>query len=100
MKECANEQVRLNQIIGRNIKFYREVYNLKNRDKEKMTQALLAKKVGVSTPLIGSLESENSSQGISVYNLYKISKVLEVPVEKFYETPVVVQIGEDLKITS
>lgn len=100
MKKCTNEQERLNQIIGRNIKFYREVYNLKNRGAEKMTQAKLAKEVGVSTPLIGSLESENSSQGISVYNLYKISKVLGVPVEKFYEIPVVEQIGEDLKITN
>ena len=100
MKSCANEQERLNQIIGRNIKFYREIYNLKNVGKEKMTQALLAKKVGVSTPLIGSLESENSSQGISVYNLYKISKVLGVPVEKFYETPIIEQIGEDIKITN
>ena len=100
MKKCTNEQERLNQIIGRNIKFYREIYNLKNTGKEKMTQALLAKKVGVSTPLIGSLESENYCQGISVYNLYKISKVLGVPVEKFYETPVVEQTGEELKIAS
>jgi len=100
MKKCTNEQERLNQIIGRNIKFYREVYNLKSRGTEKMTQAKLAKEVGVSTPLIGSLESENSSQGISVYNLYKISKVLGVPVEKFYETPVVEQIGENLKVTN
>ncbi len=100
MKKCANEQERLNQIIGRNIKFYREFYNIKHSGKEKMTQALLAKKVGVSTPLIGSLESDNSSQGISVYNLYKISMVLGVPIEKFYETPVIEQIGEDLKITN
>lgn len=62
MKKCANEQERLNQIIGRNIKFYREVYNIKNIGKEKMTQATLAKKVGVSTTLIGSLESENSAR--------------------------------------
>ena len=100
MKKETNEQERLNQMIGRNIKFYREIYNIKNTGKEKMTQALLAKKVGVSTPLIGSLESANSSQGISVYNLYKISKVLGVPIEKFYETPVIEQIGNELKITS
>lgn len=100
MKKETNEQERLNQMIGRNIKFYREIYNIKNSGKEKMTQALLAKKVGVSTPLIGSLESANSCQGISVYNLYKISKVLGVPIEKFYETPVIEQIGDELKITS
>ena len=100
MKKDANEQEKLNQIIGRNIKFYREIYNIKNNGKEKMTQALLAKKIGVSTPLIGSLESANSSQGISVYNLYKISKVLNVPVDKFYEIPVIEQIGDDLKITN
>jgi len=61
--------------IGKNIKKYR---NLNNK---KLTQKELAKKVGVCTSLIGSLESNKINQGISVYNLYKISKVLEIPIE-------------------
>ena len=64
-------------LIGNNIKKYR---------KEKgLTQKELANLVKVATPLIGSLESKNIIQGISIYNLYKISMVLEVPVNKFFE---------------
>lgn len=95
MNKILNEQDRLNQIIGRNIKFYRELYNINNS--EKMTQAKLAKLIGVSTPLIGLLESNNTTQGISTYNLYKISKVLNVSIDKFYDTPVIETIIDDLK---
>ncbi len=95
MNKILNEQDRLNQIIGRNIKFYRELYNINNS--EKMTQAKLAKLIGVSTPLIGLLESNNTTQGISTYNLYKISKVLNVSIDKFYDTPVIETIVDDLK---
>lgn len=58
---------------------------LYNIDKGKLTQSDLAKKIGVSTPTIGLLESNKSSQGISIYNLYKISQVLNVPINKFFE---------------
>ena len=95
MNKTLNEQDRLNQIIGRNIKFYRELYNINN--KEKMTQARLAKIIGVSTPLIGSLESDNTTQGISTYNLYKISKALKVPIEKFYDIPIMETIVDELE---
>ena len=67
----------LNKIIGRNIKKYRK------ENKQKLTQKELAKKVGVCTSLIGSLESNNINQGISVYNLYKISEALNIPIDKF-----------------
>ena len=68
-------EITLNKIIGKNIKKYRSLSN------EKLTQKELAKKVGVCTSLIGSLESNKINQGISIYNLYKISKVLKVPIE-------------------
>lgn len=71
----------LNKIIGKNIRKYRSLYNLKN----KLTQQELAKKIGVSTSLIGSLESNKTNQGISIYNLYKISKILKVPLSSFLE---------------
>ena len=50
-----------------------------------MTQAQLAELADVSTALIGNLESEHIDQGISVFTLWKISKVLNVPVEKFFD---------------
>ena len=69
-------------IIGNNIKYYRKLYNL---TKGKMTQAKLAELVNVSTALIGNLESEHIDQGISVFTLWKISKALDVPIEKLFE---------------
>lgn len=69
-------------IIENNIKYYRKLYNL---TKGKMTQAKLAELVNVSTALIGNLESENIEQGISVFTLWKISKALDVPIEKLFE---------------
>ena len=72
-------EITLNKIIGKNIKKYRSLSN------EKLTQKELAKKVGVCTSLIGSLESNKINQGISIYNLYKISKVLKVPIENLLQ---------------
>ena len=68
--------------VGSNIKRYRLLYNINVGD---LKQKDLAKKVGVSTALIGGLESKNMTQGISLYNLYKISEVLGVPINKFFE---------------
>ena len=73
----------LNKIIGKNIRKYRLIYNAYN--KNKLTQAGLASKIGAKTPLIGALESDNNNMGVSIYNLYMISKVLNVPIEKFFE---------------
>ena len=69
-------------VIGQNVKYYRKLYNL---NKGKMTQENLAELVDVSTALIGNLESEKISQGISVITLWKISQVLEVPIEKLFD---------------
>ena len=67
------------KIIGNNIKKYR------NLSKEKLTQANLAELVGVKRSLIGAVESENNKTCISVFNLYKISKALNVRIDKFFE---------------
>lgn len=67
--------------IGYNIRYYRKVFSL---NKQELTQKKLAKLANVSTSLIGNLESKNTFQGISVYNLYKISKILDVPLENFF----------------
>ncbi len=68
-------------IIGSNIKYYRKLYSI---TKSEITQQELANRINVSTSLIGNLESKNTYQGISVYNLYKISKILEVPIDNFF----------------
>lgn len=72
----------LYNLIGKNIKYFRKLYNL---EVGKMTQENLAELVDVSTALIGNLESEKISQGISVYTLYKISEALNTPIEKFFK---------------
>ena len=71
----------LYSIIGKNIRYYRKLYSINKND---LTQEKLAELVNVSTALIGNLESKKTYQGISIYNLYKISKVLEVPIESFF----------------
>ena len=75
--------VELKKLVGRNVRKYRLLYNAYN--KEKLTQKGLASKIGAKTPRIGALESDNNNMGISIYNLYMISKVLNVPIEKFFE---------------
>ena len=75
-------EIELNKIIGKNVKKYRLLYNV---NISKMTQKDLAKKIGVGISTIGNLESPNVTQGISIYNLYKISKTLDVPINKFFE---------------
>ena len=75
--------VEFKKILGRNVRKYRLIYNAYNKDK--LTQKGLASKIGAKTPLIGALESENNNMGVSIYNLYMISKVLNVPIEKFFE---------------
>lgn len=70
------------KIIGKNIKYYRKLYNL---EKGKMTQEKLAELTDVSIALIGNLESEKIDQGISVFTLWKISKALEIPIENLFD---------------
>ena len=57
------------KVIGKNIKYYRSLYNL---EKGKMTQEKLAELADVSTALIANVESD------------KISKALEIPVENLF----------------
>ena len=71
----------LYMIIGKNIRYFRKLYSL---NKNELTQEMLAEIANVSTSLIGNLESKKTYQGISIYNLYKISKILEVPIEDFF----------------
>ena len=80
MKNLESDQ--LFKSIGSNVKYYRKLYNL---TKGKITQENLAELVDVSTALIGNLESDKISQGISVLTLWKISKTLEISVEDLFD---------------
>ena len=60
-------------IIGQNIKKYRNEYNKKYG---KMTQELLAEKLNTSVSFISKLESKRTYQNISIPTLYKISIIL------------------------
>ena len=71
---------KLNKTIGKNVRKYRLIYNANGGE---MTQRELASKVGVSVSMIGALESKKVNQGISLFTLYKISKVLNVSLEEF-----------------
>ena len=72
----------INERVGKNIRKYRLLYSA---TKHNLTQSDLAEKVGVSVSLIGGMESKNINQGISIYNLFKISEVLDTPIDKFFE---------------
>lgn len=80
MKNLESDE--LFKIIGSNVKYYRKLYNL---NKGKMTQEDLAELADVSTALIGNLESEKISQGISVLTLWKISRILEISVDDLFD---------------
>ncbi len=71
----TNEELKM--IIGNNIKKYRK--------KNGLTQDELASLIGCTTALIGALESSKMCQGVSVYNLYKISRVLNVSIDKLFK---------------
>lgn len=77
----TDEQNKLFDIIGKNTKFYRNLYSLK---KKKMTQENLAEIINMSVSIIGNLESSKVKQGISLYTLWQISNALEVPIQNFF----------------
>ena len=80
MEEITSAE--LFKVIGKNIKYYRKLYNLKIG---KMTQEDLAEIVDVSTALIGGLGSDKINQGISVFNLWKISNALQISIDKLFD---------------
>ena len=73
----------LYRIIGKNIKKYRLKYNEINNTH--ITQEDLAEAINVSVSLISSLESNKINKGISINNLYKISIVLNTPIDYFFK---------------
>lgn len=84
MEYNKNEELQLYRNIGNNIKYYRLLYSI---NKGKLTQERLAEKIDVSTAFIGNLESNKIKQGLSVYTLYKLSKVLNVSIDDLVAEP-------------
>lgn len=76
------EEKELNKIIGKNIKKYRNKCFINGK---KLSQETLAEIINVSVSLISNIESNKSDKGISLTNLYKISVVLNVPINKLFE---------------
>lgn len=62
-------------LIGQNIRIFRKLNNLTISD--------LSKKLGVKSVSLSYYE--RGLQAISAANLYKISEILNVPIEKFYK---------------
>ena len=61
-------------------------YNvIKYRKINGITQEQLAVDIGVSPEFIRKFESTRGSEGLSLLSLYKISLVLNVPIDKFFE---------------
>lgn len=65
------------EIVARNIKKYRK--------EKKITQAILAEKVGVSHEFIRRIESKKGIKTFSVATIYKISLVLDITIDKLFE---------------
>lgn len=81
MKLYLNEQKNeIFCVIGKNVKFYRNAYNLAHPN-ESITQAKLAELVGITTTQIANLENE-TGKGVSVPVLYNIATVLEVSLDR------------------
>jgi transcriptional regulator with XRE-family HTH domain len=64
-------------IICQNIKKYRNLKNIRLMD--------LAEAIGVTPDHLKRMEAENDRNNISLITLYKISVVLDVSIDKFFE---------------
>ena len=78
-------EIKLNKHIRQKLKYYRALYNLDKSRNDKITQEKLAEMTELSTSLIGGMESEREYQGCSIYSLWKISKILGISMDKFFE---------------
>ena len=59
---------------------------IKYRKISGITQEQLALDIGVSPEFIRKFESTKGSEGLSILSLYKISVVLDVSIDKFFES--------------
>lgn len=67
----------LNIIISKNVRKYRKLAGI--------TQEQLAIDIGVSVDYLRRFETQEGKEGMAIKTLYRISVVLETPINKFLE---------------
>ena len=77
MKKNYNFDPKFRTVICQNVKKYRNEKNIKLMD--------LAEAVGVTPDHLKRIEAKNDRDNISLTLLYKISIVLDVRIDKFFE---------------
>lgn len=77
MKEYPEYNENIKSIICKNVKRYRQEKGVRIMD--------LAEKIEVSVEHLKRIESANDRNNISLLTLYKISIVLGVRIDKFFE---------------
>lgn len=65
--------------IAYNVRKYRKLAGI--------TQEQLAVDISISSDYVRRFESQKGREGISLKTLYKISIVLDTPMDKFFEEP-------------
>jgi len=65
------------ETIAQNVRKYRKEQNI--------TQEQLAVDIGMSYDYLRRFETQGGKEGLSLIRLYKISVVLNVPINKFFE---------------
>lgn len=65
------------EIVSENVRKYRKSKNI--------TQEQLAVDIGMSYDYLRRFETQKGKEGLSLTRLYKISIVLDVPIDKFFE---------------
>jgi len=76
-KREFNFDDRIIETIAYNVRKYRKINGI--------TQEQLAVDIGVSPEFLRKFESTRGSEGLSLMSLYKISIVLGVTIDKFFE---------------
>ena len=64
-------------IISNNVRKYRKLAGI--------TQEQLAVDISISPDYLRRFETQNGKEGLTINNLYKISVVLNVSIDKFFE---------------
>ena len=67
----------LNIVISKNVRKYRKLVGI--------TQEQLAIDIGVSVDYLRRFETQEGKEGMSIKTLYRISVVLDTPINRFLE---------------
>jgi putative transcriptional regulator len=84
---CSDEEIQnIYKLIGANVKHYRMERGL--------TQLTLSHEIGYSSvSLVSAAELCSNDKHFNIEHLYKISKVLDVPIARFFEP---IMLADDL----